>query len=159
MICTIISNGKENKYLIKNEKRRAYVKIKARLEERILQLYNEGYNEFYVNCEYGIPLWAAEIINALKFHKDVRLHIIIPYEEQAAKWRVKLRIRYFAENVKSDSSVFAKTGYTDNCYDIADEMMIEKSDAVLICGEKADKPHAEKFAEQMNKKIMYLSFN
>lgn len=82
MICTIISDGSELDRNCRNEKEKPYPEIKGRLRETIWKLFCEGYTEFYVNCEYGIPLWTAEIITALKLYNDIVLNIVVPFEEQ-----------------------------------------------------------------------------
>ena len=32
-----------------------------------------------MNCEYGVPLWSAEIIIALQMYNDIELNIAMPY--------------------------------------------------------------------------------
>ena len=81
MTCCIISRN--NRYMNDNEP--VCLETKAKLRELIWELYCSGYAEFWVNCEYGIPLWAAEIVIALKIYNDIKLHIAMPYEEQATK--------------------------------------------------------------------------
>lgn len=82
MIYTIVSTGFENDIQCKNEHEPPYLGIKKRLREAIWEAYCGGAYEFYVNCEYGVPLWAAEMICALKMYNKIKLHIVVPYEEQ-----------------------------------------------------------------------------
>ncbi len=79
MNCTIISTGFENRLTCKNEYEKPYPEMKQILRETIWKAYCSGYTDFYVNCEHGIPLWAAEIICALKLYNNIKLHIIILY--------------------------------------------------------------------------------
>lgn len=85
MTCTIISAGEELLLDNKNEHEPPYPMIKEKLRELIWELYCKGYHCFYVNCEYGVPLWTAEIIAALKMYNDITLNIVLPYEEQSIK--------------------------------------------------------------------------
>lgn len=45
-----------------------------------------GITDFLCNCEYGLPLWAAEaIVNMRCLYKNpTRIHLYIPYENQAS---------------------------------------------------------------------------
>lgn len=80
MICTIVSTGEELNILCKNEKETPYPEIKSKLREKIWELYCRGYNSFFMNCEYGVPLWCAEIVSAMKIYNDIELHIAMPYD-------------------------------------------------------------------------------
>ena len=57
MICTITSTGEEILQGYKNEYEPPLADIKGKLREIIWSLYCNGYDSFYLNCEYGIPLW------------------------------------------------------------------------------------------------------
>lgn len=86
MKCTISTSGEEMLLKCKNEYEMSYIKIKHKLRENIWYLYCEGYDEFYLNCEYGVPLWAAEIICTLKMYNNIKLHVVIPHENQCINW-------------------------------------------------------------------------
>ncbi len=148
MTCAIISTGFENQLPCKNENEKPYPEIKRILRETIWGAYCNGYTDFYVNCEYGIPLWAAEIVCALKLYNTIKLHIIIPCEEQTTNWTEDQRDRYYDVHLKADSVVFADKQWKENCYHEADEMIINESDVVLILG--ADETcYAEIYAKRM----------
>ncbi|MBQ8827294.1 MAG: DUF1273 family protein [Oscillospiraceae bacterium] len=148
MICTIISDDWEYNVKYRNEHDEPYLKIKQQLRGVIWQLYCDGYDEFYVNCEYGIPLWSAEIIAALKFYNKICLKIVTPFEEQCCFWTENERDRYYAIHKMADTVEFACKGYRDNCYSIADEMMIDKSDLVIIFTKIENKLCAEQYAKE-----------
>lgn len=140
MICTIISNGEEHNIKYRNEHEKPFLTIKEKLRETIWQLYCEGYDEFYVNCENGIPLWSAEIIVALKLYNQITLNIIVPFEEQCLNWSEDKRDRYYTIHEKADTVEFVCTKYENGCYQTAVEIMIDKSNLVIIFGnsEKAE---------------------
>lgn len=46
-------------------------------------MYCNGYDTFQVNCEYGIPLWTAEIITALKMYNSIFLDIFYHMKSNA----------------------------------------------------------------------------
>ena len=148
MICTIISDGSELDRNCRNEKEKPYPEIKGRLRETIWKLFCEGYTGYYVNCEYGIPLWTAEIITALKLYNDIDLNIVVPFEEQCRDWCEENRDRYYALHEKADNVVFACREFEEGCYDIAAEMMIDESDLAVIIGRSGSVDRLEKYAKR-----------
>lgn len=71
--------------------------MKLALAQQIMVLRQSGVTSFYVACDPGIGLYAAEIINVLREKdKDLQLFCVAPHEEQATKWTPQLRERYFA---------------------------------------------------------------
>ena len=64
MVCTIVSDKLEVNFIYKKHTQ----DIKKKITEMVWKMYCKGYDTFQVNCEYGIPLWTAEIITALKMY-------------------------------------------------------------------------------------------
>lgn len=141
MIYTITSTGDEKEFVLKNEYEEPCTTIKQKLRDTIWEAFVNGVDSFYVNCEYGIPLWAAEIICALKKYNNIYLHIVVPYEEQCKDWSEDLRNRYYSVHQKADTVEFVDQQYYSDCYDIADELMAEESDFVCVFGKKYIKTH------------------
>lgn len=156
MVCTIVSGGSELSPNIQNENASPYLEIKQRLREIIWELYCGGYDTFWLNCEYGVPLWAAEIICALKLYNDIELNIAMPYEEQAARLCEEYRDRYFTVHSKSDRVVIVNTQYHNGCYGEADETMTAEADLLAVFGEKGSCAFAESCAKKNKIKIMYF---
>ena len=70
--------------------------MKMELAQQIMVLRQQGVTHFSVACDYGVGLYAAEIINALRNDdSELMLFCITPYEEQATKWTPELREHYF----------------------------------------------------------------
>ena len=70
--------------------------MKLELAQQIMVLRQQGVTQFYVGCDYGVGLYAAEIINVLRDNDpELLLFCVTPYEEQATKWTPQLRERYF----------------------------------------------------------------
>ena len=76
MVCTIVSDKLEVNFIYKKHTQ----DIKKKITEIVWKMYCKGYDTFQVNCEYGIPLWTAEIITALKMYNAIFLDIFVPYE-------------------------------------------------------------------------------
>ena len=71
-------------------------RMKLELLQRIMELRQQDVTQFFVACDYGIGLYAAEQINDLrKSDLDLMLFCTTPYEEQATKRAPYLRERYF----------------------------------------------------------------
>lgn len=155
MTCTIVTNGEELLLKCKNEGEEPYRSIKMPMRYRIWELYCKGYDTFYLNCEYGVPMWAAQFICALKFYNNITLNIVVPHYFQFYNWTDEYRHIYFDLNCRADSSVTPNFRYHEKSYDYADEFMIDRSDLLLVFGKPEDKLHAVDYAKRMNVKIEY----
>ena len=70
--------------------------MKMELAQQIMVLRQQGVTHFSVACDYGVGLYAAELINVLRDNDpELMLFCVTPYEEQATKWTPELRERYF----------------------------------------------------------------
>ena len=156
MTCTVISTGEELNLTCKNENEPPYPEIKAKLREKIWNLYCKGYDSFWLNCEYGVPLWCGEIITALAMYNDIELNIAMPYEEQSTNWVEEHRDRFFAVHADSDHVELISNQYTEDCYEMADEYMIDESDLVVIVGSPDQNNSLMKYAESTGVKVEYF---
>lgn len=157
MTCTILSAGKELHTICKNEHEPPLLTIRNRLFELIQSLCMEGFDSFYVNCNYGILLWAAEFIAQLKKCNLIELHIVIPYEEQTTNWPEEFRDRYFAVHAQADSVELAATQFCEDCYTKADRRMIGESDVLIICGKDDSLAAAAEYAESQGVRVGYCA--
>lgn len=158
MVCTLTSTGEELMQDCKNEQEPPLTDIKAKLREIIWGLYCNGYDSFYLNCEYGIPLWAAEIICALKKYNNIELNIVMPYENQSKDWYEDQRDGYFIIHNLADDVYMLEKQYYEGCYNDTDECMIDQSDLLLVLGYKnsGDFLHSIKYAKENDVECMYL---
>ena len=115
MVCTIVSDKLEVNFIYKKHTQ----DIKKKITEMVWKMYCKGYDTFQVNCEYGIPLWTAEIITALKMYNA---------------WSEDKRNRYYECHKNADSVAIVNTHYSKECYKITEEIMISKSDIVISFG-------------------------
>ncbi len=130
--------------------------LKQILATELLHLYSMGYTEICVNCEYGVPLWTAEAVCMLKQHLDIRLHLVVPFEEQCREWGEAARNRYYAVHEKADSITFAGTHLTPNCYQAADRLMADKSDLILVFGDGQEPPCLAQYAKENGVTLRYI---
>ena len=108
------------------------IALKLRLTNRIGELHIYGVTDFYCNCEYGVGLWAAEIVTAMKNTTDIRLNVVMPYENQASRYSNEVRDRFFYLHSKANSVVILHTQYCEDCYRDADIYMVDNSDVLLV---------------------------
>ena len=72
------------------------IAMKQELLQRIMELRQQNVTQFFVACDHGIGLYAAEQINVLmERDRDMKLFCTAPHEEQSTKWAPYLRERYF----------------------------------------------------------------
>ncbi len=83
MICTILTDGSELNGICRNEEEPPLLMVRSRLFTLMQTLVAQGYDEFWLNGEYGIPLWAAEFLLKLRVGNPITMHIAVPYEEQS----------------------------------------------------------------------------
>ena len=106
--------------------------MKMELAQQIMVLRQQGVTQFFVACDYGVGLYAAEIINALRNDdSELMLFCFTPYEEQATKWTPALRERYFDMLVKCTHMTAVYTHKQHGAQLEAYRTIIRQSDMVL----------------------------
>ena len=145
-----------------DEEAAACYEMKTELAQQIMVLRQQGVTQFSVVCDYGVGLYAAEIINALRDNTpELLLFCVTPYEEQAAKWTPALRERYFDMLVKCTHVTAVYTHKQPGAQLEAYRTIIRQSDMVLAVydpvsarGDDADK--AITYAQELNRPIMII---
>lgn len=155
MICTILSAGEELQTTCQNEEEPPLLNIQDKVLTLVQALIANGYDSFYVNGDYGVPLWAAECIIKFRQFNRIALHILIPYEEQATDWNEASRDRYFAVCEAADRVKMMRTRFSKDCDIKANKCMIDESDALVICGKEGSLPDALVYAKARNIRVAY----
>lgn len=110
--------------------------FKARLHDVMMELVRNGVTTFYTDMSDGVNMIAAEIVLQVKGEmpdERVRLIGVLPYEEQAARWAVPLRERYFNIMAQADGEVLMSNRFTFTCYrDSAQYMMKHSSHMIAV---------------------------
>ncbi len=132
MICTIAERPGYSKT------HRDETGLRQTILAKLMQLIADGCTEFMVNCERGVPLWAAEAVCLLKQHCALQLHLVIPFEEQCRDWSECERNRYYAVHALADTVTFASKPFTPDCYSEAERRMAEQSDLILLFGSQEE---------------------
>lgn len=156
--CTITGTDYKNLPFGCNEKESTCINLKLSLAEIITRLASEGVTEFITNCEYGIPLFVAEIICGLKKYNDIHLHIEVPFEEHNINWYEDVRDRYYAVHQQADIVHIPYSYELENeePYRLCDKIMAEQSDMILYVGIINDKPFIAEYAKEQGIPVIYF---
>jgi len=120
-------------------------RLKKRIHDQIVLLYEKGVRRFYVGGTLGVDMWAGEIILRLKEqpeYSEIELVVVLPFPGHEAEWDIRSRerlaflIRHSAECVTVGQVADSESYYQRNRY------MVDHVDCLLavydndrnICG-------------------------
>lgn len=129
----------------------------------------DGYDTFMFGACYGFDLICAEQVLLRKQiirHTDpvnINLIAVVPFEEQASRWKAKDRKKYFNILSKCDEIITLSTHYQSGCYHERNRYMADNSSR-LICyydGSSGGTRYTIEYAESMSIPIIniYNSYN
>jgi len=78
-----------------NEDSRECQIIKHNLLNAIIELHNDGVDEFYTDCSFGFPLWGGEIVTGLMRYNDIMLYVVFSHENQPYKYAPNWQDRFY----------------------------------------------------------------
>ena len=139
--------------------------LKLILINQISKLRGEGCTRFAISMDWGVGLYAAEILHGLK-ESDGALETIcyVPHEDQATKWTPELRDRYFNALAACTKVVNVAYEKTVGCEFKAYLEAMNEADAVTAIYDPDD-PRCEReaaaatVAEMLNKQVLTLDPN
>lgn len=109
------------------------IELKLQLAHYISDMYKAGVRDFYSVCEEGFDLWAAEIVTfIMKKDPGTRLHCVIPYEEQAAKWNSQTRELYYSVLEQATEVTFVSKQYREGCLAAARYIALDHCKRVFV---------------------------
>lgn len=116
-----------------NEEHPDCVRLKELLRQEIVRLITEeGVQHFITGMALGTDLIAAELVLELKkTYPQITLESAIPYEEQAIKWTVQQREKYYKIAGQCDESVTLQATYSRDCMKNRNHYMVDHSGYVL----------------------------
>ena len=136
--------------------------MKLELAQQIMVLRQQGVTHFFVVCDCGVGLYAAELINVLRDNDpELMLFCITPYEEQATKWTPELRERYFDMLIKCTHMTAASLHKQPDAQLEAYRTIIRQSDMVLAVYDPAsargaDTDAAIQYARELKRPILSI---
>ena len=99
---------------------------------------SEGYDTFIFGACYGFDLLCAEQVllrkKIIQYKNPVNIKLIavVPFEEQAVKWKEQDRDKYFNILSKCDDVVILNKHFKTGCYHERNRYMVDNSNR-LIC--------------------------
>lgn len=106
--------------------------LKLELMQKIPELRQQGVTRFAVVADFGIGLYAGEIVNILReTDSELMLFVVTPHEEQATKWAPYLRERYFDLLARCSITEAARLHRTPDCEREAYRKILDYSDMLL----------------------------
>jgi len=111
--------------------------LRQRILLLLINLYQQGYRDFYTNAAWGVPLWSAELLLLLrKIHPDIALHLALPHSGQADKWQLSMKKRYLRVKLLADTVQYLSFPDDPESFQKADKFMIIQSDLLLFYGKQ-----------------------
>lgn len=130
--CLIYGIPVENLPFGYDEKDELCIKMKLKIAQLVSELAVSGTTHYVTDCEFGVPLWGAEIVLAQKiYNPQITLTVYMPHEEQAVKWASDWRDRYFSVHENADKVVTLKD------YDICIDELCNGTDVLIYAGENS----------------------
>lgn len=132
-VCVFLSDNPNCFTFGYDEENPKCLRLKLTLLQYIEFLHKNGVHYFVTDCEFGAGFWAAEIVAGLTtLHTNMWYGCIMPYEEQAARWSVEQRERYYSLLEKSQENRYFQKAYTEKCIEDCRHYLIENADIVLF---------------------------
>lgn len=108
------------------------VALKAVLAEQIAALAGQGVTDWLSGMALGTDLWSAKIVLDLqKEYPSLRLHCILPCENQEIKWSVPAQKQYYSILEKASKVVYVSREYTSDCMLERNHYLVEHSSILL----------------------------
>ena len=110
-------------------------RLKKRLQEQIIALYEQGVRYFWVGGTLGVDMWASEILLKLKQtvqYSDLELHLALPFTGYTDEWGQSSQRRMNA--IIKDCSSFVIAGIADKAaegYKKRNYYMVDHADYLL----------------------------
>lgn len=107
--------------------------LKQRIKDGIEYLYaNMGVTTYFSGGALGFDSLAAEtVIEQRREHRNVRLVIVVPCRDQAARWSAADRARYERINRDADEVICLAEHYFNGCMHQRNRYMVDHSRACI----------------------------
>ncbi len=108
-------------------------RLKKRLQEQFIELYEKGVHRFLIGGALGVDIWSGEILLKLKEQtefSDLQMVVVIPFEGHDNAWedRSRKRLMYLKEHAET----ITLEGITDaEGYKRRNRYMIDHADCVI----------------------------
>lgn len=115
-----------------NEAVRNCTLLKEVLAAQIVVLADKGVTDFLSGMAQGVDLWSSQIVLDIKKRNPaLKLHCILPCEEQESKWPESTQEQYRALLRQADDVVYVSREYDRNCMLKRNRYLVDHSSILL----------------------------
>ena len=108
--------------------------LQRRLQKAVKGLLKQGVTTFYAGGALGFDTLAAQaVLNARRFHPQVKLILALPCRDQAGRWEERDRLLYESIKRRADEVVYVSEQYTRGCMFERNRYMVDHSDICVYC--------------------------
>lgn len=109
-----------------------YIRLKQILTEQITWLADAGITEFLSGMAEGTDTWAAlSVFDLREKNPALKLHCVLPCENQADKWSDFARERYTAILSAADKVTYVHREYASGCMLERNRYLVDHADVLL----------------------------
>ena len=134
--------------------------LKKALAEQIAALADGGYTNFLSGMALGVDCWCSQIVLDLREKNPaLKLHCILPCEEQDAKWLAASRERYHAILKRADSIVYVNRAYSAKCMLERDHTLVQFASLVLAVydgGFRSGTGATVRYAQKLGRELIVI---
>ena len=119
-----------------NENNNGCRRLKRRLKDQLVSLYEQGVRRFYIGGALGVDMWSGELLLELKEqpeYSEIELVLALPYSGHDAGW--DKRSRYRLSVLRQHSAEVLVVGSTENPpavnYKLRNQYMVDHADCLL----------------------------
>ena len=115
-----------------NENDPQCVALKAVLTEQITILAKSGTTDFFSGMALGVDVWAAkDVLKLREKWPSIKLHCVLPCEDQDAKWSAAAKETYHTILAQADSVRYVSRYYCSGCMLKRDRQLVELASVLL----------------------------
>lgn len=149
-----------------NERDEGCRRLKRRLRDQLVCMYERGVRRFYTGGALGVDLWAGEILLRLKEQPDfaeIELMIALPFEGYNAEWdkRSQARIDFLIKHSQETVVVGERGQPPTACYRKRNEYMVNRSQYLIAVfdrekNQRSGTLQTVNFAKKKHLRIIYI---
>ncbi len=132
--------------------------IKEKLESEIKKLAEEGFADFYAGGALGFDTLAAlSVLSLKKEYPFIKLHIIIPCNNQSRAWDAKSKQIYEKINAAADEVLCLSPVYFNGCMMVRNRYMVDAASVCIAYSAKSSGGSAATLKYAKSKKLHIIN--
>ncbi len=119
-----------------NENNNGCKRLKRRLKEQLVQLYEKGARRFYIGGALGTDLWSGELLIELREqpeYSEIELILVLPFDGHDKNWDRDSRHRLSVLRQHSTEVIIAGTAENNSVtnYRLRNQYMVDHANCLL----------------------------